>query len=185
MRRWTAPLAVLAAIAALACASPAPAQSIRPAPLTLVRPAPPAADACAEAARPAFLAGFERQLAALMSYGEAVGAYGERLADWKSRRLIELGAWTDADHGAFALALLEDERFMRFQEASMAEAEDLTEAAFAYGRAIDAEEPAAACAHARTALRAADRIVDSAAAQWAYMHARYDAEAAARGVNLE
>jgi hypothetical protein len=178
-------IAALTALAVSVSVSLAYAQAIRPAPLTLVRPAAPAPGVCAEATRASFVAGFPAQLDAVMNYGQAVGAYGERLADWKGQRLIELGAWTDEDHGAFALGLLEDDGFMGFLNTSMAEVGGMAQSAAAYGEALEAGDEAAACDSAIEALRAADRIVDSAAAQWAYMHARYDAEAAAHGVSLE
>lgn len=182
MRSW---IAVLAALVVCAGAPIAAAQTIRPAPLALVRPSAPAPDVCAEATRATFLAGFADHLGAVLAYGQAIGEYGERLADWKGQRMIELGAWTAEDHGAFALGLLEDEGFMGFLNASMAEVSGMTRSASAYGAAVEAGDEAGACANAVDALRAADRVVESAAAQWAYMHARYDAEAAARGVSLE
>jgi len=170
----------ISAPSALAQGAPA----VRPAPFTLAHPAAPAGDSCSEAKRAAFVAGFDAELDTVMSYGQAIGEYSEAFANWKGARLIEQGVWTDEDQGAFALALLEDERFMGYYDALNAEMATLRQAGVVYARAVEGGDPADVCAGALETLQTAHRIVDNADAQWRYMLERYDDVARARGATL-
>lgn len=67
----------------------------------------------------------------------------------------------------------------------MGELRVFMERVVAFEEVRQAGDEAGACAQAVTALAAVERMIDSVTAQWAYVHAQLDAEAAAEGVTLD
>lgn len=158
----------------------------KPEPPRLALAAPPPADVCATPeSRAAFLAGFEDRMKDAMSFGSESSRYSTMLGQWKAGQLKAKRVWTEDDESAFAMAMLGDPAFNTLFEASMNDFTGFMADLAAYSEADDRKDQVGACNAALRALGSLRQMLGHSQAQWAFIAARYDAEAKRKGVVLD